>query len=181
MNLLLFGLLPLVVFAVIDWRGGLRGAVFAAVLCSLLELIALYGVTGRPDSLSLIGTALFIAFGAVSLRFNDPLYFKLQPAVLYLFTALFLGCIQIFGGSAAARYMPLVQSAMPEILIPYTKTPEFPAMMNRIFNLTFFALLLNAAVVGYAAMKCSRKVWLLANIAGLWAAMAIVLVAAVLI
>ena len=107
-GLFLYGLLPLLIFAVIDaFSHRVSFAVGAAVLCAFGELLLLYQVTGQVDPVSLAAVFLFIVFGLFSVRRDNRRLFKLQPAVLAGLTGGLVGYLEFFGQPVVYRYLPL--------------------------------------------------------------------------
>jgi len=168
MSYFLYGLLPILVYAFIDgFSHNLRFAVAASVLASFAELILVYTQTGTVDPVSLVGTSLFIALGYYSLRSNNRLFFKLQPALTALIVSLMIGYLQFFGQPVLKRYWPFLKKILPPEQFELLSNPEVYALLNQLFTGLVFVLLIDAAWITYAAKKQSQRAWVLVNIFGI--------------
>ena len=168
-GLFLYGLLPLLIFAVIDaFSHRVSFAVGAAVLCAFGELLLLYQVTGQVDPVSLAAVFLFIVFGLFSVRRDNRRLFKLQPAVLAGLTGGLVGYLEFFGQPVVYRYLPLLKAAAPGELAQALQDPAFLALIDRMFDYLVMVLFLDALLIAYAALYCRTAVWLMVNVFGLY-------------
>lgn len=162
-----YGLLPILIYAFVDaFSHNMRVAVLASVLTSFAELLLLYSTTGMIDPISVIGTTLFLGLGYYSLRTNNRLFFKLQPAITAVLVGLLVGYLQFFGQPVLERYWPLLQRILPLEQQQLLQTREIHAMLNEMFSGLAFVMLLNGAWIAYAAKKQSQRTWVLVNIFG---------------
>lgn len=165
----LYGLLPLIAFAIVDaLSSDVKRAVLLAVLCSVVEMLAVLYSTGKLDPISIIATLLFIILGFISIRVNNRLYFKLQPAIVCLIAAGFIGYLQFFGQPVVYRYLPLLKQSSPEILLPYLDNSSFLETLSSLFDWMIIAIVLEGIWITYAAIKCRQSVWLFVNAFGIW-------------
>lgn len=176
-NVLTVGLIPVIVFVIIDgFSRDLRSSVVGAVAASYVELLAMYYSTGRWDGLSLVATSLFVIFGYLSIRYKDRLYFKLQPAVVCLIAAGFVGYLQFFGEPMVYRYLPLLKETAPPMVQPFLADQNFLKVLNYLCNGLMWVILIEGALIAYTALKCGNTAWLIMNAFGVWIVGAVVIV-----
>lgn len=164
-----YGLLPILVYALVDaFSHNLRVAVVMSVLASFAELLLLYSKTGTVDPVSIVGTSLFIGLGYYSLRTNDRLFFKLQPAITAAIVGLLVGYLQFFGQPVLDRYWPFLQKILAPEQQDMLRDPQIHAMLNKMFTGLTFVMFLYAAWIAYAAKKQSQRAWVLVNVLGIF-------------
>ena len=81
-SLLLFGILPLIAFVIIDSFAGLTAGLIAGVAFAIAELIYTLVVYGTVDGLTIGSTVLILIFGFLSFKSKKDIYFKLQPVII---------------------------------------------------------------------------------------------------
>jgi len=166
---LFVGLLPILVFGIIDaFSKNIRVSVTATVLTSFGELILVYHLTGAFDPVSLTGTALFILLGLYSLRTQNRLWIKLQPAVVTLLIAFIMGYLQFFGTPIIERYWKLIEQALTPEQIQMVQEEGMRQILNQAFNWFIAVLVLDAAWIAYSAKRQSQRAWVLVNVFGLF-------------
>jgi intracellular septation protein A len=138
------------------------------VLVSFAELLLLYSKTGTIDPVSILGTSLFIGLGYHSLRTNDRLFFKLQPAITAAIVGLMVGYLQFFGQPVLDRYWPFLQKILAPEQQQMLQEPQIHAMLSQMFTGLTFVMFLDAAWIAYAAKKQSQRAWVLVNVFGIF-------------
>lgn len=166
--LLVYGLIPLLVFVIVDIYAGMRWAVGSAIAFAVLDIFLTKASLGVWDPGSFVALGLIAALGGYSLKTENPLYFKLQPTVLAVVFAGILAYFQFFSVPLGTRYMPLIQADIPKELSQYV-TPE---MLERLINLcgtaSIFVFLLHGALCAFAAFKLNNWAWLAMRGIGFW-------------
>lgn len=90
-SLFLGGVLPVVAFALVEEYYGTMGGLIAGIAFGVGELLYEKIRLGKIQGVTIAGNALVIVLGGVSLLEDDPLFFKLQPAILiFAFSALMI-------------------------------------------------------------------------------------------
>ena len=97
MNFILFGLLPLFAFVVIDSFLGLKAGLVAAIVLAVAESLYTIYEFGSLDALSVASLALVLAFGLLSFKSKNPIYMKLQPVFFGLSFGVVVLVLQIMG------------------------------------------------------------------------------------
>ena len=86
-SVLLFDLVPLIAFAVLDAFGNVRYALIGAILAALFNLLYSHFFLGGIDAISLIFVGLIVFFAGLSYYAQNPLFFKLKPTAIAFVTA----------------------------------------------------------------------------------------------
>lgn len=169
------GLLPLIVFAIVDIFAGLRAGIVAAIIFALLEAGWSYHEFGEVDRLTWISLILIIVMGAIAFKMRSDRLFKFQPVVLSLFMSLALLYFQIFETPLMIQMLPKVRPMLPEANRAVTFEPRMIAMFVRVDAMMVVVFALHAALVAWAAMHRSTLYWLVMRGAALYGMMAVVL------
>jgi intracellular septation protein len=181
MMMALQGLLPLLVFAIVDIFAGMRTAIIAAILFALIEAGWSWYQFGEIDSVTWISLGLILLMGLISIRMQDARLFKFQPVVMALVLALALAWFEWQGNPLLVQMMPKVAALMP---------PEQQALLNdegilksmaRMDLLMIPAFIAHAALVAWAAIRRSTIFWLIARGVGFYVLMGVALLANFLI
>jgi intracellular septation protein len=154
--LLLGGVLPVVIFTVVEevygtWWGLIAGMVFG-VGEILWEKIS----QKRVDPITWIGNGLILVLGGVSLFTKEGVWFKLQPAILETAMALLLI------GSVLIGKPFLVLMANKQKLFDRVPEPVKPFLKDAFKGFTFrlgIFFLLHAALATWAALHWSTRAW----------------------
>lgn len=158
------GLLPIILFTVIEEKYGVIYGLIAAMIFSLGEIIYEKIKFKKVSFITWLGSALILVMGAISLVTQDGLWFKLQPAILeFAFFILLFGSWVIkkpFLKQMILKQQPQAPEALIEVL---------PGMTLR---LSFF-FLLHAIVATHAAFYWSTEAWAILKGVGLTVTMVI--------
>jgi len=146
---LLFGFFPLLAFVVVEAYYGLEIGLYVAGALSLAELIRSYVQEKKFNTFLLVDFTLILIFGLLSLSYENPLFFKLKPAVMQFIILGFLVIIIV----------------KPQILTSYynrfgfnIETDKIDLMkpMLRQFSVLF---LFHTLLIVYAAFYMSKASW----------------------
>ena len=166
--LFLFGLLPLLVFVLVDSFAGLRAGLVSALIFALLEACYSLYTFGEVDSLTLGSFLLVAVFGAISFWQKKSIYFKLQPFFVGVFSGVFLIVMQLMEKPvfliAAKKYKNLFPDEMQKLLAE----PFFLEILEKASWHTGSWLLVHAFCVAYAAFYLSKWWWLIIRGLGLY-------------
>lgn len=168
MNLTFFfmAVFPILAFAIADAMGGLRTGVFVAVVLSLILFIANWLMLGTFEPTSLIEPVFFLILGIVSLRLKNSLYFKFQPVVVNVLSALLLAGFQIAGQPLLVKWAPAFDKMMPPENQGVLTNPIILAKLANVSHALIYVLLIHAVWVGYAALRQSNWAWIAARLLG---------------
>jgi intracellular septation protein A len=170
----LFGLLPLIVFAVVDLFAGMRAAIIAAILVAFAEAAWSWHQFGEIDNITWLSIGLIVTMGLLSIKMKDPVLFKFQPVVMALILAAGMAWFQWQGQPLLVQIMPKVAAMLPEEQRWTLNAPEIVEKMRRLDLLMIPTLIAHAAVVAWAALRRSTVFWLIARGVGFYALLVMV-------
>lgn len=169
------GLLPLIVFALVDIFAGMRAALIAAMVIALAEAGLSYYYFGEVDQLTWISLGLILVMGGVSVYMKDDRLFKFQPVALSVVSAGILLYFQVMEEPLLVQMMPKVIPFLPEEKRWMFDSPTMIRSMMRLDALLIGAFMIHAALVAWAAVKRSTFVWLIVRGAGFYGLMIVAL------
>ena len=157
---LLFGILPLLVFVIVDSFFDLKAALISAVVIALAEAILSFVLFGTLDIVTGFSVLLVLVMSFLSYQQKSDLAFKFQPVVLGV----------ALGGALVISYWigkPLLYlmttkyaSHMPQEVQNQLTNPLMKKFLIAGTQMCGLALLIHAGIVAYAAMKLSKWWWL---------------------
>lgn len=163
-SLLLGGLLPIVIYTILEEKVGPLWSLIFAMGFGLLEIAYEAFKYRKVETITWVGNALLVGMGGVSLVTQEGIWFKLQPAILELGMALMLVGSCIFEKPLLvmmARKQQTFQSVRPELL------PVFEERFRKITLRLGIFFLLHAVLATYAAFSWSTRSWALLKGVGL--------------
>ncbi|RLA63055.1 MAG: hypothetical protein DRQ88_07350 [Epsilonproteobacteria bacterium] len=157
---LLIGIIPLLIFVLVDTFAGLKVALISTVAMALLEGVFSFYYFGEIDSVTIFSLFSVVLFCYISFRKKDPLFIKLQPAIL----SLVMGLVLIISFSIheplllnlATKYKELYP---PEFQLQFAN-PHFLKLLEISTFSMGLGLLAHALVTALAAFKLSNWWWL---------------------
>ena len=171
-TVLLFGLLPLLAFVIIDSFAGVRAGVIAGVLFAVGEMVYSFSFYGHIDELTIGETALILFFGFLSYKSQKEIYFKLQPVFLGTTFGLILLVMQLLKKPLLVIVLEKYQYMIPEDIRSMMMNEEYLKMLASLSGVLGWGFLVHAALVCYAAFRMSKWWWLLIRGIGLYIMMA---------
>jgi len=157
---LLIGIVPLFIFVLVDTFAGLKTALISTVAMAVFEGIFSLYYFGEIDSVTIFSLITVVVFCYISFRKKDPLFIKLQPAIL----SLLMGLVLIISFAIneplllnlATKYKELYP---PEFQLQFSN-PQFLKMLEISTLSMGIGLLAHAIVTALAAFKLSNWWWL---------------------
>lgn len=144
------GLLPVIAFTVIEEKYGPLWGTVAGMVFGFGELIYEKVKLKKISLITWIGNGMILGLGAVSIISQDGIWFKLQPALLEIFFALFLWIGLLFKKNFLIMMAEKQGQSFPEVMKPY-----FNGITLRLG--LFFAI--HAALATWAAFSWSTEAW----------------------
>jgi intracellular septation protein A len=157
------GLLPIIAFVIADSFYQQKKAIIAAVLVSLVSYFAYWAVTGDNDLTMLAEVVFFAVLGWASLKWDNPTFFKYQPAIVGFSMAAFLAWFEIRGESYLVQIVPRMVALNPSFE-PMLNNPEIIERMKTLSFRLCLLLAAHACLMVYTARK-KNSVWLATRIA----------------
>jgi intracellular septation protein A len=165
-SILLFDVAPLLVFVVVDQLRGMRWAVGGALAAAAFELGYDLSRFGRIDEFTLVSVGLILLFGGLSIKFDNPLYFKFKPVVLSAVSALAFLVTYALSKPLLLMAMDRYREAIPESLRLVAEQPRTRQVFTRASLYLGFGFALHAGVVAWVALRLNNWWWLIARTAG---------------
>jgi intracellular septation protein A len=176
MSSIVVGIIPIVVFVILDSFTSLKTAIVSALACGLLEVAASFYFTGGLDWITVVVFILLVVMGLISIKMKSPLAFKLQPAVTsFLLTSILLISYMI-GKPFLSMVVSKYHAAFAEM--PMFMTLQAQIGADGIFRLfaaltlsTGLAFLAHTLLMIWAALRLSKWWWLAFKAVGPYALM----------
>jgi intracellular septation protein len=156
--LLLGGVIPVVLFTVVEEVYGTWWGLVAGMVFGVGEILYEKIKQGRVDPITWIGNGLILVLGAVSLFTKEGVWFKLQPAILEVAMGLLLL------GSVIAGHPFLTLMAQKQNMFDRIPAAAQPVVRQSFSGFTarlgiFF--LAHAVLATWAALHWSTRAWAL--------------------
>ncbi len=146
------GFLPLIIFIVADSIWGTKVGLIAAVIFGIIELIVSYIKERIVDQFILLDVGMIVLLGLVSIVFNNPIFFKLKPALIELILCILLG-VSAF---SSINIMYVMSKR-------YMKNIEFNEMqltqLKKSLKGLLFIFLIHTGMIIYSAFFMSEGAW----------------------
>lgn len=155
-SLLLGGVLPVVVFTILEEKYGTLWGLVGGMILGVGEIANEWRIQRRVDTITWIGNGLLIGMGLISLFTSEGLWFKMQPAILEAFMAALLI------GSVLIKKPFLAMMAEKQNMFAQVPPPLHDVFRKRFGGMTFrigVFFLLHAALATYAALYWSTRDW----------------------
>ena len=166
LTFLLMTLLPIIAFAIADATAGLKTGVVLAIVLSIALCLANWLILGAFEPISLIEPVFFIVLGLISLRVKNSIYFKFQPVVVNVLSALLLAGFQIAGQPFLVRWAPAMDKLMPTEKQGILTSPAILEKLSLISHALIYVFLIHGAWVAWVALKKSNWAWVAVRLAG---------------
>jgi intracellular septation protein A len=156
------GILPLLVFVILDSFSSKKVAILSAMGMAVAELIFTLVQYHTIDGLTVLAGVLAVSFGYLSFRLQNDIYFKLQAAIV----GAMMGLALIFYYYCLDQ--PLMNVAMSKyfgdkfyVLMAAKgwSKPWVDEFMRRISRDLGWWLLGHAGLTAYTALRCNKWIW----------------------
>lgn len=177
-SLLLGGLLPVLIFALIEDHFGTLWGLVAGMVFGVGEILWEWKTRGKVDPMTWGGNGLLLVLGVISLVTQEGVWFKLQPAVIEVgMTAALWGSVAF--GKPLCQSLAQKQGGLPADLKTGLKPGVGPVLERAFRGMTlrlglFFAV--HAALAVWAALFWSTAAWVALKGIGLTVSLLVYLV-----
>lgn len=167
LSLFFGGLLPVILFTVIEEKYGTMAGLIAGMIFGFGEIVYELIRYKKVSTITWIGNGMLLGLGAISLFTNEGIWFKLQPAIfeLLFFVILFFSWLM---------KKPFLK-VMAEKQNPNLPEPVKAKLSGITLRLSFF-FLFHAILATYAAMYWSTEAWAMLKGVGLTVSMIVYMV-----
>ena len=162
------GLLPLIVFAIVDIFASMRTAIVAAIIVSVIEAGWSWYSFGEVDSTTWLSLGLILLMGLVSIKMRSDRLFKFQPVAMAVVFAGVFGWFQWHGNPLMVQLMPKVAGLLSEAQQAQMSDPRFIEIMTTLDLLLIPTFLAHGILVAWAAIHKSTVYWLVARGVGFY-------------
>lgn len=152
LKILLPGLLPLIVFILVDEFYGTTAGLIVAVAFGIAQLLLTYVKDKVFDTFVLFDTLLIVALGGVSLLLDNDIFFKLKPAIVGAILCAILG---VSAFSSMNLFAMMSRRLMKGIEINDAQMRQ----LTRSARILFFLFSFHTALVVYSAFYLSTEAW----------------------
>ncbi|MBE7412447.1 MAG: septation protein IspZ [Leptospiraceae bacterium] len=164
------GIIPVLVFVVLESFTNKKMALLSALALAVAELIFTIVVYKTIDEITILGFFLIGVAVFLSLKTENDIYFKLQPAILgWILALVFFFFYYVLNrfllNEMFHKYMGdsfqniLEQTTDPEFLENYLK------LLSKYMGWLFF---IHGTLTGYAAFKLNKWWWFIIRVPGLY-------------
>ena len=166
MTTLFIGLIPLIIFAIIDSKCNLKIALLALGIATIIECIYTVITIGSLDAISLLSIGCVVILALLSYQKQSSIFIKLKPTILNGALGLFMLFQSILG---APLFLTLVNK-YPQ-LIPvnshiFFNTPVGTQYLTHTSFNVGIGLLFHALLVAYAGLRKNNIWWVLTSTIG---------------
>lgn len=146
------GFLPLLIFIAADAVWGTTIGLIVAIAAGILEILISYIKEKIIDKFVLLDIGLIVVLGVVSILLNNPIFFKLKPALIELIFCILLG-VSIFSPvnimlQMMKRYMKNIQFGEAQV-----------RQLNKSLKALFYIFIVHTVLIVYAAFFMSKGAW----------------------
>ena len=149
---LLPGFLPLIIFIVADSIWGTRIGLIVAVLAGIVEIAYSWFRNKFIDKFVLFDIGMIIILGVISITLDNPIFFKLKPALIELIFCVILA-ISIF--SPVNVMLLMTKRYMKGVDINDEALNE----MKKSLKVIFFIFLVHTGLIIYSSFFMSKAAW----------------------
>lgn len=169
---LLAGIIPLIVFVLVDSFAGLKAGLITAVVFALLEVVFTLIYFGELDYVTAVSVLLVLGFAGVSYKKKSDHWFKMQPVVLSILFAAILLVSSLIGRPFLYEMALKYQEVFPQLKMQLAH-PLGHIFYQRSNLFLGFGFLAHAGATYFAAKKLSNWWWIAARGVGFYLVMGI--------
>ncbi len=149
---LLPGLLPLLVFILVDELYGTSAGLIVAVAFGVAQLLYTYIKNKVLDKFTLFDTLLIVILGSISYALENDIFFKIKPALVGAILCILLGV-------SAFSKVNIVALMSKRYFDGITLSDEQIKQFNRSLKILFFIFVAHTLLVLYSAFYMSIEAW----------------------
>lgn len=169
-GVLILGLLPLVIFAILDSFYTLKTALVGAILAVVLEAGLSIYMLGEIDNLTTYNIILIGIFAFLAWKFDSARYFKFQPSFMSAIFGLVLIGSYAINKPLISMYITKYKDALTESMagtgfnLDMVNNPTFVKVMDYNTLTLGVILILHSLITAWTAIKMGNFAWLMARL-----------------
>ncbi len=158
---LILGIIPLIVFVLVDSFSSTKMALIFAVLFALAETIFSLYYFQTIDEVTIFSFVMVLILGAISYKNENPLWFKFQPVILSVFIGAYLIITFLINKPLLVEMTTKYISLFPIEKRSQIMHPYFQALLGMSTLTVGISFLLHGVLVAICAVKLSNIWWLI--------------------
>ncbi len=159
-SFLLFGILPLLIFVVVDAFLNIKAALISAIIIAVAEAIFSIYLFKEIDSLTIFSLLSVVIFALISYKMNNSLFIKFQPVLLSFIMGAILICSFLIDKPLLYEMSIKYQEFYPEEIRQNLTSPLIISLLKLNTIGSGIALIFHSVITGYAAIKLSNWWWI---------------------
>jgi|MDTA01.3.fsa_nt_gb intracellular septation protein A len=170
---LIFDLIPLLIFVILDSLGKMRYALIGAVTAAGFEIGYSYFAMGSIDSFSLIFAGTILLFASLSYYFNNSIFFRLKPAIIGGITGMIVVVTSMMGEPVLLSMADRYSTHLPENMSHTLQNQYVRDQFTNINHYMGFGLIIHSILTTWAAIYTGRWIWFFVSVPGLYVTIAL--------
>ena len=158
----------------------MKYAIIGALIAAGVELIYSLYRFGGIDEFSVVSVALILLFGGLSLKFDNPLFFKFKPVLFSAISALVFLVTYALSKPLLLITLERFGDGFPEQVRAALDRPQVQLILERASLYLGFGFLLHAGAVAWVALRLNNWWWLITRSVGAYVMIFIVVFLAAL-
>jgi intracellular septation protein A len=167
-SMVLLGIIPLLVFVIVDSFSSMKAALISAIVFAILEAIFTYFYFGELDSVTIASLLLVILMACAAIKSNSDTLFLLQPVILSAGIGIYLIVSYYMGHPLFLEMSLKYKEFFPEQIRLMVNQPHYQILMRKVSLTSGFGMLAHGAVTAYAAFRMGKWWWIVVRGVGLY-------------
>ncbi len=159
--LMVLTFVPLVIYVVVDFYSGLKSGVLAAIATAAVTALVFWWLLGELDWESIFIVAVMAISGVISIKKNNPIFFKLQPVITGGAVVLYLSWYQFWDVPFLLKALPKLLPLLPDYQREIYSSPSGNQLLMDLNLYIIICYFMHTCFLAWAAVKSSNKIWIL--------------------
>lgn len=165
--LLVLTFVPLLIYVIVDFYSGLKSGVLAAIGSAAFTALAFWWLLGELDWESIFIVGVMAVTGIISIRKNDPIFFKFQPVITGSAVVVYLIWHQFWDVPFFVKALPKLLPLLPEYQREIYDSPAGNQLLVDLNLYVIVGYLIHTVVLAWAAAKAGNKIWIVVKALGI--------------
>ena len=157
---LIMGIVPLLIFVIVDSFAGIKVALVTTVIVAVLEAISSLILFNEIDNVTIFSLLLVFVLAIIAYKKKDPYFIKIQPVIISAVVGLFCLGTMAFGDpiflSMATKYKHLYPPETQKLIGSYS----MQLLLVKSTLTIGICMLIHAGLTYWAAVKLSNWWWI---------------------
>jgi intracellular septation protein A len=165
---LILGLIPLIIFVILDSFASTKTALVGAIVFALLETIFTLYLFKTIDEVTIFSFVLVVILAFISYKSSNKLWFKFQPVILSIGIGIYLIGTYYLGSPVLYEMSMKYINFFPIELRYQILHPMMQLILKKATQTVGFAFLIHAVFTAICAVKLSNIWWLIMRSIGFY-------------